>query len=79
MLPTIAPDLRYDELEGVQHGGDAMLAYAEAIARQTMDERRREIERQLREYCRLDTFAMVRIWQMFTATTGLSPIGTKLP
>lgn len=63
VLPAIAPDLRYDELQGVQHGGDAMLAYAEAIAAETTDQRRREIERQLREYCKLDTLAMVRIWQ----------------
>jgi CRISPR/Cas system-associated exonuclease Cas4 (RecB family) len=66
VLPAIAPDLHYDELEGVRHGGDAMLAYAEAIAPETTDQRRREIERQLREYCKLDTFAMVRIWKAFS-------------
>lgn len=72
LLPAIAPDLRYEELEGVQHGGDAMAAYAEAISQHTTDERRREIERQLREYCKLDTVAMVRIWQVFTSTTRIN-------
>lgn len=72
VLPTIAPELCYDKLEGVQHGGDAMLAYAEAISEQVTDDRRREIELQLREYCRLDTFAMVRIWQVFTGTARIN-------
>jgi hypothetical protein len=65
VLPAIAPDLRYDELEGVQHGGDAMLAYEEAISPQTTNERRRQIEQQLHNYCKLDTYAMVRMWQVF--------------
>jgi hypothetical protein len=42
-----------------------MRAYAEAIAPETTDQRHCEIERQLREYCKLDTFAMVRIWKVF--------------
>lgn len=71
VLPTIAPDLSYDELDGVQHGGDAMSAYEEAILPQTMDDRRLEIERQLQAYCRLDTYAMVRMWEVFTGKSTL--------
>lgn len=65
VLPTVAPELRYDQLEGVQDGGMAMEAYQEAIASQTTLERKQEIHRQLSRYCALDTFAMVRLWQFF--------------
>jgi hypothetical protein len=71
VLPAIAPDLRYDALEGVQHGGDAMAAYEEAISPDTTEQRRSEIERQLHEYCKLDTYAMVRMWQVFTGNAHL--------
>jgi hypothetical protein len=66
VLPTIAPDLNYDTLDGVKDGGMAILAYREAINPATTAARKKEIERQLLDYCRLDTFAMVRLWQHFT-------------
>ncbi|WP_267875286.1 hypothetical protein [Massilia sp. Dwa41.01b] len=72
LLPAIAPDLRYDELEGVQDGGGAMAAYLEAIAPTTTAERKGEIEGQLLAYCHLDTLAMVRLWEFFTARQRLS-------
>jgi len=65
VLPAVAPDLRYDDLEGVQDGGAAMQAYLEAIAAGTAPARKREIEAQLLDYCRLDTLAMVRLWGYF--------------
>jgi hypothetical protein len=65
MLPAVAPDLRYDQLEGVQDGGAAMHAYLEAIDAATTSARKIEIDAQLRDYCGLDTFAMVRLWQFF--------------
>lgn len=71
VLPTIAPDLRYDALDGVQDGGMAMTAYREAIHPGTKDARKNEIKRQLLDYCRLDTEAMVRVWQHFSGRTNL--------
>ncbi len=65
VLPTIAPELDYAKLEGVQDGGQAQAAYAEAIARETTDERRRVLHDGLWKYCRLDTFAMIRLWARF--------------
>lgn len=65
VLPAFAPDLRYDALEGVQDGGMAMAAYKEAICSKISVDRKAEIEKQLLEYCGLDTFAMVRLWQFF--------------
>ena len=66
VLPAVAPDLRYDALDGVQDGGAAMHAFLEAIAPDTDPARQRQIERQLLDYCHLDTLAMVRLWEFFT-------------
>lgn len=63
VLPAVAPDLSYEKLDGVQNGGMAMEAYLEAIHPDTSPERKAKIEKQLLEYCGLDTFAMVRLWQ----------------
>lgn len=68
VLPALCPDpnLHYDKLDGVQDGGMAMSAFVEAIAPQTTPARKAEIERQLLDYCKLDTYAMVRLWSAFT-------------
>jgi len=63
VLPGVVPELSYEALAGVKDGGTAMEVYAEAIRPTTVYERKREIEQQLLAYCRLDTFAMVRLWQ----------------
>ncbi len=70
VLPAIAPELRYDALDGVQDGGMAMSAFQEAIHADTAPARKMQIRRQLEEYCRLDTLALVRLWQVFTGRTG---------
>lgn len=71
VLPAVAPELRYDALEGVQDGGMAMEAFLEALAPETSDLRKMEIEQQLLEYCALDTFAMVKLWAYFSGNLGL--------
>ncbi len=60
VLPTIAPDLRYDLLT-VGNGGDAQAAFREILHPQTSSIRRQELTTGLREYCALDTLAMVRL------------------
>jgi hypothetical protein len=65
-LPALCPDLRYDDLVGVQDGGMAMSAFVEALAPQTSAARKAEIKRQLLDYCKLDTYAMVRLWSAFS-------------
>jgi hypothetical protein len=65
VLPTIVPDLAYDILEGIQDGGMAQAAFVEAIRPSTSQSRRNEIKTELLDYCGLDTYAMVRIWQHF--------------
>jgi predicted RecB family nuclease len=73
VLPAAVPELSYDQLDGVNDGGTAMDAFCEAIQPGTSEERKRTIERQLLAYCRLDTFAMVRLWQFFSGRNG-SPL-----
>ena len=63
VLPAIAPGLSYDQLGGVQHGGMAMDAFREAISPTTTPARKALIANELLAYCKLDTYAMVRLWQ----------------
>lgn len=63
VLPAIAPDLAYEQLDGVQDGGMAMDAFREAISPSTSAARKTQIQQQLLDYCQLDTYAMVRLWQ----------------
>ena len=65
VLPALVPELKYSDLDGVQDGNMAIAAYLEAIAPETTSDRKQEIEQQLRKYCELDTYSMVRIWQAF--------------
>ncbi len=69
VLPALCPDLSYDQLDGVQDGGMAVEAFQEAITPRTSPDRKLEIEQQLLEYCKLDTLALVRLWQFFTGST----------
>jgi Domain of unknown function(DUF2779) len=71
VLPAVVPGLDYESLEGVQDGGMAMDAYLEAIHPQTLSARKSAIEQQLLSYCKLDTYAMLRIWQVFAGRKDL--------
>ena len=71
VLPAVVPELRYDALDGVQDGGMAMEAFLEAIHPDTQAERKNQIGQQLLAYCKLDTYAMVRLWQVFAGRADL--------
>lgn len=71
VLPAVVPELRYDSLDGVQDGGMAMGAFLEGIHPDTSVARKAQIEQQLLAYCNLDTYAMVRLWQVFAGRTEL--------
>ena len=64
VLPTIAPDLAYDNLE-VANGGKAQEAFAEIMQAETLPERRQQLQNALLLYCERDTLAMVRIAHNF--------------
>ena len=71
VLPAVVPELRYDALDGVQDGGMAMDGFLEAIHSDTSCDRKNQIEQQLLDYCKLDTYAMVRLWQTFAGRSDL--------
>ena len=65
VLPTIAPDLDYTNLDGIQDGTAAAEGYLEAVREDTSSERKAELKNQLLKYCQFDTLALVRITQFF--------------
>jgi hypothetical protein len=69
VLPALCPELDYANLEGVKDGGMAQDAYLEAIARETTASRKAELEQQLLDYCARDTYALVRLWSIFSGSS----------
>ena len=63
VLPTVAPDLDYASVGEVQDGGGAQSAYIEIIDPATPRARRESLTADLKEYCKLDTLAIVRLVQ----------------
>ena len=63
VLPTVAPDMQYSELEGIQEGKESSEGYLEAIHPDTSPKRKAELKEQLLKYCKFDTEAMVRLVQ----------------
>ncbi|MDE2271708.1 MAG: DUF2779 domain-containing protein [Xanthomonadaceae bacterium] len=61
VLPSIAPELDYSNLDGVAASDDAPRAYLEATSPETSAARKAEINAALVRYCERDTLAMVRI------------------
>ena len=61
VLPTVAPDLDYGELDIVTNGAMAEPAFLEMIDEDTELKRRGELREGLLKYCELDTLAMVRL------------------
>lgn len=68
VLPTIAPELRYEDLDEIQDGSAASNAFLEAISPDTSLERKTQIKSRLLKYCEIDTEAMVRLVSFFTCT-----------
>lgn len=67
VLPTISNEGDYATLD-VADGSAAQLAYLEAIAPVTAEDRVAEITQSLRTYCAKDTFAMVEVVRHLTDT-----------
>ena len=61
-MPVVAPDLDYGELDEVQEGTGAQVAYLYAVLDPAVTPARRaDLETKLRRYCQQDTGAMVEI------------------
>jgi hypothetical protein len=69
VLPALVPELSYDNLP-ISEGGDASLAYEQLIYDLNAD--KEEIQRNLLEYCKLDTLAMVKILEKLEAGVASS-------
>ena len=64
VLPALFPDdpeLDYHNLSGIHQGAEAMSAFR-SISKKTKEEQDK-IRKELLAYCKLDTYAMVKIWQ----------------
>lgn len=68
VLPALIPELSYNELE-INEGGLASVAY-ESLQTETDLMFIAEIKKQLLEYCKLDTLAMVRILERLDKIGG---------
>lgn len=66
VLPCIAPERSYSNLDGINEGTAAADGFMEAINADTDMVRKLELEEQLRRYCRFDTEAMLEIVRFFT-------------
>ncbi len=76
VLPALVPDLSYDGLE-IGEGGTASLRYLQCATGMLADDEADHVFAALREYCGLDTMAMVRLYEVLsgepssgTAVTG---------
>lgn len=68
VMPAINPAMDYARLDGIKEGTGASDGFTEAIAPETTPERKAELDKQLRRYCRFDTEAMVEIVRFFQTT-----------
>ncbi|MBR4830459.1 MAG: DUF2779 domain-containing protein [Bacilli bacterium] len=71
VLPALFPDdpsLNYHNLKLIHNGSEAMNAFNTLV--DYNDEQRKIIRKNLLEYCKLDTFAMVKIWQKLNEICG---------
>lgn len=64
VLPALVPELSYENL-AINEGGDASLAFEQLIYDLNAD--KEEIRKNLLEYCRMDTLAMVRVLEKLEA------------
>lgn len=69
VLPVMVPELSYDALD-IQEGGTASVEYLRMTDPGTSADEKANIRKALLEYCKLDTLAMVRIWQSLGSKTS---------
>lgn len=68
VLPVLCPELSYKDL-GIQNGENAQQLWMEAVLNQNPELDKDQILSDLRAYCHLDTWAMVRIWEELVKLT----------
>jgi hypothetical protein len=63
VLPVLCPELSYKNL-GIQEGGSAQRLWMEAVLDEKRADQKEQILSDLIEYCKLDTLAMVKIYNV---------------
>ncbi len=61
VLPVLVPELSYKNLK-IQEGGTASQKWNEINAESTTESQKAEIIKNLKDYCKLDTYAMYAIY-----------------
>lgn len=69
VLPVLVPSLKYDELE-IKEGGTAADGWNKIVTGKANNQEMEEIITALREYCKLDTYAMYAIWRKLFELTN---------
>lgn len=62
ILPVLVPELSYKSLE-IKEGGTASQKWGEAVFGETAEKEKQKIMKNLRDYCKMDTLAMYKIWR----------------
>jgi hypothetical protein len=70
VVPTMDSAMDYARLDGIREGTAAADGFIEAIDESTSPQRKDELERQLRRYCRFDTEAMALIVRFLSRRPG---------
>lgn len=65
VMPTINTEFDYAKLDGIKEGSAASEGFIEAIKSETDSDRKKELESQLKRYCKFDTEAMVELVKFF--------------
>jgi hypothetical protein len=69
VLPVICPELGYDDL-AISNGEQAMLTWYQIQAGNILHDDLPQIEAQMKDYCRLDTFGMIAILEKLKELIG---------
>ncbi len=62
ILPVLVPSLKYDDLE-IKEGGTAAETWNQLVTDKLSNTEKEEVIINLKNYCKLDTFAMYAIWK----------------
>lgn len=66
VLPCLVPELKYSDLGDVQDGTQAQQSYLDIIGDKRSADGKAKLTQDLRDYCKLDTLAMVEIFKALT-------------
>ena len=62
VLPVMAPELSYENME-ISNGSDAVAQFAYMARGKYSKKETKAVRSSLLEYCKLDTLAMVKVWE----------------